>query len=45
MRPKRVQKRSEATVECKMFDAFDLSTDISWMITKMDDEEESNNVE
>ena len=28
-----------------MFDAVDLSTDIPWTITKMDDEEESKDVE
>ena len=28
MRPEKVQKRSEAIVECEMFDAVDLSSDI-----------------
>ena len=45
MRPEKVQKRSEATVECEMFDAIDLSTNIPWTITEMDDEEESKDVE
>ena len=45
MRPEKVQKRSEAAVECEMFDAVDLSTDIPWMITEMDNEEESKDVE
>ena len=45
MRPEKVQKRYEVTVECEMFDAVDLSSDISWMITETDDEKESNNVE
>ena len=33
MRPEKVQKRSEATVECEMFGAVDLSTNIPWTIT------------
>ena len=45
MRPEKVQKRFEATVECEMFDAVNLSMDIPWTITEMDDEKESNNVE
>ena len=45
MRMEKVQKKSEATVECEMFDAVDLNTDIPWTIIKMDDEEESNDVE
>ena len=45
MRPEKVQKRSEATVECEMFDAIDLSSDIPRTITEMDDDEESNDVE
>ena len=45
MRPEKVQKRSEAIVECEMFDAVDLSSDIPWTLTKTDDDEESNGVE
>ena len=45
MRPEKVQKRSEAIVECEMFDAVDLSSDIPWTLTKTDDDEESNDVE
>ena len=45
MRPEKVQKRSEVTVDCEMFDAVDLSSDIPWTIIEMDDEEESNDVE
>ena len=45
MRPKKVQKRFEVTVECEMFNAVDLSSDIPWTITETDDEEESNYVE
>ena len=45
MQPEKVQKRSKAIVECELFDAVDLSTDIPWMITEVDDEEESNDVE
>ena len=40
-----MQKRSEAIVECEMFDAVDLSSDIPWTLTKTDDDEESNDVE
>ena len=32
-------------VECEMFDAVDLSSDIPWMLTKTDDDEESNDME
>ena len=42
MRLEKVQKRFEAIVECEMFDAIDLSSDIPWTLTKMDDDEESN---
>ena len=45
MPPENVQKRSEAIVECEMFDAVDLSLDIPWTLTKTDDDEESNDVE
>ena len=45
MRLGKVQKRSEAIVECEMFDAVDLSSDIPWTLTKTDDDEESNDVE
>ena len=45
MRPEKVQKRSEAIIECEMFDAIDLSSDIPWTLTKTDDDEESNDVE
>ena len=45
MRPEKVQNRSEAIVECEMFDVVDLSSDIPWTLTKTDDDEESNNVE
>ena len=45
MRPEKVQKRSEVTVEYEMFDAVDLSIDIPWTIAEMDDEEESKDVE
>ena len=45
MRLEKVQKRSEAIVECEMFDAVDLSLDIPWTLTKTDDDEESNDVE
>ena len=45
MQSKKIQKRFEAIVECEMFDADDLSTDIPWTITEMDDEEEPNDVE
>ena len=45
MRPEKVQKRSEVIVECEMFDAVDLSSDIPWTLTKTDDDEESNDVE
>ena len=45
MRPEKVQKRSEAAVECEMFDAVDLSIDIPWTITEMDDGEELKDVE
>ena len=45
MRPEKVQKRSEAIVECEMFDAVDLSSDIPWTLTKTDDDDESNDVE
>ena len=45
MRPEKVQKRSEAIVECEMFDAVDLSSDIPWTLTKTNDDEESNDVE
>ena len=45
MRPEKVQKRSKATIECEMFDAIDLSLDISWTLTETDDDEESNDVE
>ena len=45
MRPEKVQKRFEAIVECEMFDAVDLSSDIPWTLTKTDDDEESNDVE
>ena len=38
-------KKSEAIVECKMFDVVDLNIDIPWTITKMDDEEELKDVE
>ena len=33
MRPEKVHRRSEATVECEIFDVVDLSTDIPWTIT------------
>ena len=45
MRPEKVQKWSEAIVECEMFDAVDLSSDIPWTLTKTDDDDESNDVE
>ena len=45
MQLEKVQKRSEATVECEMFDAVDLSSDILWTSTETDDDEESNDVE
>ena len=45
MRSEKVQKRSEAIVECEMFDAVDLSSDIPWTLTKTDDDEESNDME
>ena len=45
MRLEKVQKMSEATIECKMFDAGNLSLDILWMITEMDNDEESKDVE
>ena len=45
MQPEKVQKRFEATVECEMFDVVDLSLDIPWTITKMDNDKESNDVE
>ena len=45
MQPEKVQKRSEATVECEMFDAIDLSTDIPWTIIEIEDEKESKDVE
>ena len=38
-------KKLEATVECDMFEAVNLSKDIPWTIIEMDDEEESNDVE
>ena len=45
MRSEKVQKRSEAIVECEMFDAVDLSLEIPWTLTKTDDDKESNDVE
>ena len=45
IRPEKMQKRFEVIVECKMFDAVDLSLDIPWMLTKTDNDEESNDVE
>ena len=45
MRGEKVPKKLEATVECDMFEAVDLSIDIPWTITEMDNEEESNDVE
>ena len=45
MQPEKVQNRSEVTIECEMFDVVDLSMDIPWTITKMDNEEESKDVE
>ena len=45
MRLEKVLKRSEAIVECEMFDATDLSLDIPWPLTETDDDEESNDVE
>ena len=45
MRSEKVQKRSKATIECEIFDAVDLNTDIPWTIIEMDDKEESNNME
>ena len=44
MRLEKVQKRSKGIVECEMFNAVNLSMDIPWMITEMDNEEESNDV-
>ena len=38
-------KKLEATIECDIFEAIDLSKDIPWTIIKLDDEEESNDVE
>ena len=40
-----MQKRFEVAVECEMFDAIDLSIDIPWTITEMDDEKELKDVE
>ena len=45
MRLEKVQKWSEAIVECEMFDAVDLSSDIPWTLTKTDDDDELNEVE
>ena len=45
MRGEKVPKKLEAIVECDMFEAIDLSKDIPWTITEVDDEEESNDVE
>ena len=41
----KVQRKVDAFIECEVLDAVDLSTDIPWTITEMDNEEESNNVE
>ena len=38
-------KKLKVTIECDMFEAVDLSKDIPWTIPKMDNEEESNDVE
>ena len=38
-------KKLETIVECDMFKAIDLSKNIPWTITKVDDEEESNGME
>ena len=40
-----MQKRSEAIVECEMFDIVDLSSDILWRLTKTNNDEESNDME
>ena len=45
MRLEKAQKRSEVTIECEMFNVVDLSMNIPWMITEMDNEEEPNDVE
>ena len=45
MQGEKVPKKLETTIEYDMFEAVDLSKDISWTITKVDDEEESNDVE
>ena len=39
------ERKLEAIVECDMFEAVDLSKDIPWTITEVDDEEESNDME
>ena len=38
-------KKLEATIECDIFEAVDLSKNIPWTIIEVDDEEESNDVE
>ena len=38
-------KKLKAIVKYDMFEAINLSKDILWTITEMDDEEESNHVE
>ena len=45
MRGEKVPKKLEATIECDMFEVVDLSKDIPWAITEVDDEEESNDME
>ena len=45
MRGEKVPKKLEAIVECDMFEAVDLSKDIPWMIIKVNNEEESNDME
>ena len=45
MRGEKMPKKLEATIECDMFEAVDLSKDIPWMITEVDNEEKSNDME
>ena len=45
MQEEKVPKKLEAIVEYDMFEAVDLSKDIPWTITEVDNEKESNDVE
>ena len=42
MRKDRVQEEVEVTVQCKMDDVIDFSTDIAWTSIEMDGDAESN---